>query len=360
VRVLLTGSAGFVGTRVAAALESAGLEVVRVDLMLPEAHGSSPAPAGTRRLDVRDADRWASLLRGVDVVCHQAALVGAGARVADLPAYAAHNGLGTAALLAAMHGAGVRRLVLASSMVVYGEGRYCCPEHGHQVPPPRSVAALDAGRFENECPVCGAPLAWELVTEDARLDPRSSYAASKVAQEHYTSAWVRQAGAAAVALRYHNVYGPGMPRDTPYSGVAAIFRSALALGKPPTVFEDGGQLRDFVHVSDVARANVRAVQALAGEQPGRFAAYNVCSGEPVSIGAVARLVAEGSGLDLVPRVTGGYRLGDVRHVVASPELARAELGFVAEVPPGVGLPAFATDPLRGRAPDEKEDARCST
>ena len=121
-------------------------------------------------------------------------------------------------------------------------------------------------------------MGWELVPEDARLDPRSSYAASKLAQEHYTIAWVRQAGARAIALRYHNVYGPGMPRDTPYSGVAAIFRSSLEGGRAPRVFEDGGQMRDFVHVADVARANVLALDAVVGRAPESFAAYNVCSG----------------------------------------------------------------------------------
>jgi dTDP-L-rhamnose 4-epimerase len=348
VKVLLTGSAGFIGSAVGEALEAAGDEVVRVDLMLPQAHGGeAPLPGGTHRLDVRDAASWTDLLRGVDVVCHQAALVGAGVRVGDLPDYAAHNDLGTAALLAAMHEAGVGRLVLASSMVVYGEGRYACPTHGVQTPPPRSRAALDAGHFENRCPRCGASLGWELVEEDARLDPRSAYAASKLAQEHYASSWARQAEAAAVALRYHNVYGPGMPKDTPYSGVAAMFRSSVERGEPPRVFEDGGQMRDFVHVSDVAAANLAAVRAVVAAGTGAFAAYNVCSGEPISIRRVADLVVEGTGAELAPEVTGEYRAGDVRHVVASPERARAELGFTASVTPGEGLRAFSTAPLRG-------------
>ena len=184
-KVLLTGSAGFIGTAVGEVLEADGHEVVRVDLMLPMAHGAAEPPAGTHHLDVRDAAAWVDLLRGVDAVCHQAALVGAGVRVGDLPAYASHNDLGTAALLAAMHESDVDRLVLASSMVVYGEGRYTCPEHGDRVPAPRARAALEAGDVENHCPVCGAVLGWALVDEDARLDPRSSYAASKVAQEHY-------------------------------------------------------------------------------------------------------------------------------------------------------------------------------
>lgn len=343
-RVLVTGSAGFVGGAVVQALDAAGHEVVRVDLMLPMAHGATEPPPGTHRLDVRDAATWTHLLRGVDAVCHQAAMVGAGIRVGDLPDFAAHNDLGTAALLAAMHEAGVARLVLASSMVVYGEGRYTCPEHGDQVPPPRSRAALESGDVDNHCPVCARVLGWALVDEDARLDPRSSYAASKVAQEHYTSAWVRQADASAVALRYHNVYGPGMPRDTPYSGVAAMFRSSLERGERPQVYEDGGQMRDFVHVSDVARANLLALESVAAAGRGRYAAYNVCSGRPVSILRVAELVGAGTGIE--PEVTGGYRLGDVRHVVASPERARTELGFAAAVDPDDGLPAFATAPLR--------------
>jgi dTDP-L-rhamnose 4-epimerase len=237
-------------------------------------------------------------------------------------------------------------MVLASSMVVYGEGRYSCPKHGDVAPRSRAVAALEAGDFENHCPACGRPLAWEVVEESSPLAPRSSYAASKVAQEHYASAWARQADGAVLALRYHNVYGPGMPRDTPYSGVAAIFRSSLEKGEPPRVFEDGGQVRDFVHVEDVARANLAALTSVLAREPGAFTAYNVASGTPVSILDVARFVGRGSGAGLEPVVTGQFRRGDVRHVVASPARAAAELGFAASVTPDVGLPAFATAPLR--------------
>jgi len=310
------------------------------------AHGAATPPAGTYQRDVRDAGAWGDLLAGVDAVCHQAAVVGAGVKVGDLPDYASHNDYGTAVLLAGMHEAGVDRLVVASSMVVYGEGRYTCAEHGDQAPPPRAVTALEAGDFENHCPLCGAALTWSLVDETARLDPRSSYAASKLAQEHYTSAWVRQADAAAVALRYHNVYGPGMPRDTPYSGVAAMFRSSLERGEAPRVYEDGGQMRDFVHVDDVARANVAALRSVVAGDPGSFDAYNVASGHPIGISQVAELVATGTETEIAPEVTGGYRLGDVRHIVASPQRASDELGFTAEILPAQGLKAFATAPLR--------------
>lgn len=348
-RVLLTGAVGFIGARIAEQLRERGDEVVGVDLVIPQAHGETTVvPDDVHRLDVRDADtdpRWADLLDGVDVVCHQAAMVGAGVTPADLPLYAGHNDLGTAALLAAMTARGVDALVVASSMVVYGEGRYACEEHGRQPAGVRTRAALDAGDFENHCPVCDRPLGWELVPEDALLDPRSSYAASKLAQEHYTSAWVRQAQARAVGLRYHNVYGPRMPRDTPYSGVAAIFRSSLEHGEAPRVFEDGGQMRDFVHVDDVARANLASIDAVVGHEPESWAAYNVCSGHPVPILEVARILARAAD-GPEPQVTGQYRPGDVRHVVASPERAAEALGFRAQVAPEDGVRAFADAPLR--------------
>ena len=340
-RVLVTGAAGFIGSHVTELLVAEGHEVVAVDALIPQAWAHSVAPPVQHLLDVRDAASWAGLLQGVDAVSHQAAMVGAGLSPADLPAYAGHNDLGTACLLAAMHAAGVRRLVLASSMVVYGEGRYGCEAHGPVAPRPRAVEALESGDFENHCPVCGRVLGWSPVEEDAGFDPRSSYAASKAAQEYYVAAWARQTGGRAFALRYHNVYGPRMPRDTPYAGVAAIFRSSLERGEAPQVFEDGHQMRDFVHVSDVARANLLAVQAVCADDGDSHDALNVCSGRPVSIGEVAAMLGP-----LEPRVTGRYRLGDVRHIVASPARARERLGFSAEVDPREGLAAFASAPLR--------------
>jgi dTDP-L-rhamnose 4-epimerase len=344
VRVLLTGAAGFIGSRVDAALRAAGHDVVAVDAMLPAAHGGDAAlPRDCRRVDIRDADALAPLLDGVDLVCHQAAVVGAGVNAADGPDYGSHNDFGTAVLLAQMFRAGVARLVLASSMVVYGQGRYHCVEHGPVDPLPRRRADLDAGVFAHRCPLGGEELAWQLVDEDAPLRPRSLYAASKTAQEHYALAWSESTGGSVVALRYHNVYGPDMPRDTPYSGVAAIFRSALERGESPKVFEDGGQMRDFVHVDDVAAANVAAVPA---DRDG-FIAANVCSGQPISIMEVATMLCEARDSAEPPVVTGQYRSGDVRHIVADPARAADVLGFRAAVKPREGLRDFAFAPLRG-------------
>jgi dTDP-L-rhamnose 4-epimerase len=342
-RVLLTGAAGFIGSRIAVALGDAGHEVVGVDMMLANAHGAdAEPPEGVHRADIRDASVVASLLEGVDVVCHQAAVVGAGVNAADAPSYGSHNDYATAVLLAEMFAAGCRRLVLASSMVVYGQGRYSCAEHGVVDPLPRTRTDLDAGVFEHRCPAGGEELQWELVDEDAPLRPRSLYAASKLAQENYALAWAEATGGSVVALRYHNVYGPNMPRDTPYSGVAAIFRSELERGDVPRVFEDGGQMRDFVHVDDVAAANVAATVAA----PDGFVPANVCSGRPISILEVAKELCEARG-EASPVVTGQYRSGDVRHIVASPARAVKLLGYRAVIDPRDGLREFAYAPLRG-------------
>lgn len=341
-RVLLTGAAGFIGSRVRAALQADGHDVVGVDMMLSAAHGpGSRPPQDCHRIDVADADALAPLLGGIDVVCHQAAMVGAGVNAADAPQYGRHNDYATTVLLAQMYAAGCRRLVLASSMVVYGQGRYDCPHHGAVDPLPRRREDLDAGIFEHRCPIGGEELRWQLVDEDAPLRPRSLYAASKSAQEHYALAWAEATRGSVVALRYHNVYGPGMPRDTPYSGVAAIFRSALENGEAPKVFEDGGQMRDFVHVDDVAAANIIAVKAVDDG----FLAANVCSGQPVSIRDVAEQLSAASG-GPAPQVTGQYRSGDVRHIVADPARARKLLGYSATIQPRDGLREFAKAALR--------------
>jgi dTDP-L-rhamnose 4-epimerase len=188
------------------------------------------------------------------------------------------------------------------------------------------------------------------VNEDAMLDPRNAYATSKLAQEHLAANWARLTGGTAVALRYHNVYGPRMPRDTPYSGVAAIFRSCLENGVPPRVFEDGGQRRDFVHVRDVAECNVLSLAATAALAPGTVRAYNVASGTPHTVGEMAAELAVSFGGGAVePKITGEYRLGDVRHVVASPEAAARELGFRAQTGFAEGVAEFAHAPLRAPA-----------
>ncbi|MBW3709291.1 NAD-dependent dehydratase, partial [Streptomyces griseus] len=326
------------------------------------AHGvhpgqTPPKPPADRVVvgDVRDREAVADALAGVDTVCHQAAMVGLGKDFADAPLYVGCNDLGTAVLLAEMATAGVRDLVLAGSMVVYGEGRYACPRHGTVRPGPRAEADLRAGSFEPRCPDCGAELTPGLVGEDAPADPRNVYASTKLAQEHLAAAWTRATGGRAVSLRYHNVYGPGMPRDTPYAGVASFFRSALARGEAPRVYEDGAQRRDFVHVHDVASANAVALEAVRERRPASFAAYNTGSGEPHTIGEMASALARAHG-GPDPVVTGEYRLGDVRHVTADSRALREELGWRPRVSFAEGMRDFAAAPLRGSAGQQEESA----
>jgi dTDP-L-rhamnose 4-epimerase len=343
--ILVTGGAGFIGSHIVDALLDAGEDVRVLDVLLPAAHRERPDYLDPRATyvegDVRDPDVAARAVDGVTAVSHQAAMVGLGVDLSDIGDYVSHNDLGTAVLLRAL---ALRRfdgtLALASSMVVYGEGRYRCETHGIVRPGPRSPQALDRGEFEPPCPVCGRALAAEAVPEDAALDPRNVYAATKVAQEHLCGAFARETGATVTALRYHNVYGPRMPRDTPYAGVASIFRSSLAAGQAPRVFEDGGQRRDFVHVRDVAAANV---QALRAGVPG---AFNVASGTPRTVGDMAAALARAVDPAVAPVVTGQWRAGDVRHVFASPERAAAELGFAAHEDFEAGMHEFASATLR--------------
>jgi dTDP-L-rhamnose 4-epimerase len=350
-RVLVTGGAGFIGSHVVDELVARGVEVVVLDALLPQAHAARPSylnPAADMVTgDVRDGDLVERALRGVDAVCHQASMVGLGVDLGDLTAYASHNDLGTASLLRAMHRCGFAgRIVLASSMVVYGDGGYRCPVHGDVRPGPRRVERLSAGAFEPACPACDRDLEPLAVGEDSACDPRNVYAATKLHQEHLCSVFGRETGTPVTALRYHNVYGPRMPRETPYAGVASLFRSALERGRPPRVFEDGRMIRDFVHVDDVARANALALLA----EPAVHGALNVASGSPRTIGTMASAISAAFGEGApAPVVTGDFRLGDVRHVFASPARAERELGFRARVGFERGMRAFARAPLRAAA-----------
>jgi dTDP-L-rhamnose 4-epimerase len=339
--ILVTGGAGFIGSHVVDALLAEGSEVRVLDSLLAHERVPEHLPAEVDFLegDVRDPDTVRRALRGVRHVCHQAGMVGLGSDFLDVADYVSHNDTGTAVLLRELASSHLQgSLVLASSMVVYGEGSYACAEHGLVSPRPRRIEDLDRGRFEPSCPRCEQSLEARSVSEDARLDPRNVYAATKVHQEHLAAAFQRETGTPVIALRYHNVYGPRMPRDTPYAGVASLFASALAGGDAPRVFEDGGQLRDFVHVRDVARANVLALAA-DGSASG---AFNVASGRPRGVGELAGALADAVGVQSPrPVITGEYRRGDVRHVFASSRKASEQLGFQAREDFAEGMREFA-------------------
>ncbi|MET7768652.1 NAD-dependent epimerase/dehydratase family protein [Nocardia sp. NPDC005366] len=345
-KVLVTGAAGFLGSHVRRALIAADHDVVAVDVMHTCVHGpDARAPEGVARVDIRDGAAMESLLRGVDVVCHLAAVTGvsgAAKRQGDAPEgfvesglapaeFAAHNDLGTAVLLASMSRAGVRRLVLASSASVYGEGRYRMVHGGSFSPTVRLRADLDRGMFDHRAPRTGEVLTWEPVGEDAPSRPRGFCATSKAAQENYALSWGFATGNAVTVLRYHQIYGPGA-----HFGVAAVFRDALVAGAAVRVFEDGGQVRDFVHVDDAAAATVAAVERAI---PG-FVPLNIASGHPVTLYQVASIMSRARG-GPDPIVTGQYRVADVRHFVGDPTRAKRAIGFTATVTPALGLAEFA-------------------
>jgi dTDP-L-rhamnose 4-epimerase len=343
VRALVTGGAGFIGSHVVDALVTSGHDVRVLDRLSPLAHAERPSylnPAVDYRwATLTDLDAVREAVAGIDAVCHHAAMVGLGQAFSDIDAYADDNDLGTARLLRALYETSFRGpFVLASSMVVYGEGRYRCPRHGPVSPGPRTPG--DAVRtFDPPCPQCGAVLSPQPVTEDIPPEPRSLYAATKLHQEHLCGAFGRERRVGVSILRYHNVYGPRMPAATPYAGVASIFRSALDRGEPPRVHEDGAQLRDFIHVHDVAAATVLALHAA---EPGG-GAINVATGTPHTVLQLAEALHQAAApRGPAPVVTGQIRPSDVRHIYGSADRARRDLGFAATIPFATGIADLAT------------------
>lgn len=344
--LLITGALGFIGSHIVEDALAEGWRVTAIDSMRSDVHASSAVPSwfssltGDVDLVVGDAGNVApGLLSDVQIVCHQAAKVGLGVTFRDAPDYVESNVAVTARLLSAMADARASRLLLASSMVIYGEGLY---RSGNRVvqPAERKVEDLEAGEFDPRGPA-GEPLEPLLIGEDRAPDPRNVYAASKLAQEHLARSWARSTGGRVAALRYHNVFGARMPQGTPYAGVASFFRSSLMQGQPPRVFEDGAQRRDFVDVRDVASANLAAAQWLEGEQAGVFRAFNVGSGTVHTIKEFAEALSD-TMRGPTPIVTGEYRLGDVRHITASSDSIRAEMGWEAQHHWPAAVEHFAT------------------
>jgi dTDP-L-rhamnose 4-epimerase len=342
--VLVTGGAGFVGSHLVDSLLAAGERVRVLDNLDPLAHASGQAEhlapdAELIAADLRDRDAVDRALRGVDRVFHLGGVVGNGESMVNVRRAVEANAVGTATLLEAAieRRDSIRRVVVASSMVVYGEGSYRCERDGVVAPPLRSEEQLRARDWEARCPACGEPVAPVPTREDAPLRPTSVYGITKRDQEELALVLGRAYGLETVALRYLNVYGPRQALANPYTGVAAIFAARVLNGKPPRVFEDGGQLRDLVHVSDVVAAT-RAAMTAPGA-PGH--AINVATGDRVSVLELARSVAGALGSDLEPDVTGEYRAGDIRHCFADTERARRLLGFEAARDLAGGLPELA-------------------
>lgn len=332
--VLVTGGAGFIGSHLVDALVARGHRVRVLDALVPQVHaGSSPqylnSEAEFVRGDVCDSEAVEKALDGIDVVYHEAAEVGVGQSMYEIQRYVRANDLGTSVLLEglAKRRDAIRKLIVASSMSIYGEGAYTCQRCGVIYPQIRPHEQLAARRWELECPRCKAALAPSPTGEEKPLVPTSVYAVTKQDQEQFCLIVGRAYNIPSVALRYFNVYGTRQALSNPYTGVCAIFSSRLLNDQPPLVYEDGEQTRDFVHISDIVRANLLALETDRAD----YTALNIGTGAPVSINDIARLVARGLGKQIEPEIIGKYREGDIRHCVADISRARDLLGYEPQV-----------------------------
>ncbi len=357
--ILITGGAGFVGSHLADALLLAGHHVRIFDNLTEQVHHDGIpdylAPeAEFIHGDVQDADALRRALNGVDVVFHMAAAVGVGQSMYEIAHYMGSNTQGTAVLLQELlHCKGrVQKLVLASSMSIYGEGKYLCLRCGEVAPPVRTVEQLRTHNWEPNCPGCGEALTPIPTDESKPLQSSSIYALSKKDQEEMCLLFGRTYGLPVVALRYFNIYGTRQALSNPYTGVAAIFASRLMNGNSPLIFEDGLQMRDFVSVQDVVRVNLLAMER--SEADGR--ALNIGSGDPISIREVAAELARAMHTDIPAELTQRYRAGDVRHCFADISAAGKLLGYAPEVDFASGLKDLVQWLYSQRPQDRAADA----
>ena len=339
--ILVTGGAGFIGSHIVDALIDRGHRVRVLDALVEQVHGD----AGPQYLnpkaeflqgDVCDADLVNRALEGVDVVYHKAAEVGVGQSMYEIGRYVRANDLGTAVLLEAIvkRRPQIQKLVVASSMSIYGEGAYACDNCGPVQPKLRPLSQLLDRDWEIDCPQCGAKAKPAPTNEDKPLFPSSVYAISKQDQEQFCLVVGRAYEIPVVALRYFNVYGPRQALSNPYTGVCAIFSGRLLNDESPSIFEDGEQTRDFVHVSDIVQANLLALETDKAD----YQALNIGTGFPISISEIALMLADGLHKDIKPQVTGKYREGDIRHCVADISRARKLLGYEPKVKLADGIP----------------------
>ncbi len=333
--ILVTGGAGFIGSHLVDALVERGHHVRIFDSLVEQVHGGSVPSHLNRQAefiqgDVCDAEIVAKAFDGIEVVYHQAAEVGVGQSMYEIVRYVKANDLGTAVILEEMikRPGQFKKLVVASSMSIYGEGAYRCDTCGVEVDPfLRPAAQLAAHDWEFKCDKCGSLLTTIGTPETKPLFPTSVYAVSKQDQEQYCLAVGRAYGIPTVAFRYFNVYGTRQALSNPYTGVCAIFSSRLLNGQSPAIFEDGEQSRDFVHVSDIVQANLLALDTDKGD----FEAMNVGTGRVTTIRQIADVLAKGLGKDIGPTIVGKYREGDIRHCVADISKAKRLLGYEPKV-----------------------------
>lgn len=345
-RTLITGGAGFIGSRLARKLAAKGHEVTILDSLSPQIHGESAtfsdelqSVAHCIHADIADSDALETALQNQEAIVHLAAETGTGQSMYAIERYSRTNISGTALMFDKLvndkHRT-VRKVVVASSRAVYGEGKYHCPKDGVVYPLARSTFDLEAGRFDPPCPKCGGAAQMQPTTEDTPFSPTSFYGLTKQVQEQATLLFGGVMGIDAFALRYQNVYGPGQSLVNPYTGILAVFSQLARRNKPINVFEDGMESRDFVYIDDVVDATA---QCLDPDSHGVWA-LNVGSGVSTSVLEVARAVAAHFRSDIPITVSGNFRLGDIRHNVADISAMANATGYVPKWSFNEGLRRF--------------------
>ncbi|HWC17614.1 MAG TPA: NAD-dependent epimerase/dehydratase family protein [Terriglobales bacterium] len=356
-KILITGGAGFVGSHLADALLAQGHEVRVFDNLSPQVHGTGTPSYLSPDIeliigDMRDASAVRRSIEDVDVIFHLAAAVGVGQSMYQIADYMGANTQGTAVLLQALVDtrSNVEKLIVASSMSIYGEGQYLCANCGDAAPGPRSSEQLLSKRWEVLCPKCGAELTPLPTSESKPLQCTSVYALSKRDQEEMCLLYGRTYGLPVVALRYFNIYGTRQALSNPYTGVAAIFASRLLNRRAPLVFEDGQQMRDFVSVHDVVTANLLAMKS---DKADGFA-LNIGAGMPISIREVAASLSRALDIEVPCQITGKYRAGDIRHCFSDVSKARELLGYEPRVPFDEGITELVGW-LRNQSADDRAE-----
>lgn len=341
--VLVTGGCGFIGSHTVDLLVEKGYNVTVLDNLEPQVHGAqAKKPAYFNKSatfvqgDVRNHKIMKEVIVDVDAIIHLAAMVGVGQSMYDIERYIDSNTKGSAAMLDLVVNEKnkVKKLVVASSMSIYGEGKYYCEKCRVNIfPGLRSEEALKKHKWEQLCPTCGSPLVPKPTEEEKVLMPTSIYAMAKRHQEEMFLLIGKAYGIPSVALRYFNAYGSRQALSNPYTGCAAIFTSRILNNRPPYIFEDGDQTRDFVHVKDVARANVSALECASAN----YEAINVGTGQPITIKGLAEKLTKLYGKRLKPLVSYEYRKGDIRHCFADVGKACKLLNFTASTKMAEGL-----------------------
>jgi dTDP-L-rhamnose 4-epimerase len=346
--ILITGGAGFIGSNLTLKLVSKGYTVRVLDNLSKQIHGENPETSVLYRSiqgkvdfirgDVRDEHIWERVLDSIDVVVHLAAETGTGQSMYEIQRYTDVNINGTACLLNCLTNQKhtVKKVAVASSRAIYGEGKYFCKTHGVVYPSARKSNDMDAGDFEVKCPLCGTTVFVLPTDEVSAIHPTSVYGITKQMQEELVLTCCKSLGIPALSFRYQNVYGPGQSLKNPYTGILSIFSTCLLNDQPINIFEDGLESRDFVYIDDVVNATIAGI----GRDINEYICVNVGAGVPTSVLTVAKTLKTLYNSQSAVSVFGNYRLGDIRHNIADITVLKEQLEYQPAIPFIDGIEKF--------------------